>query len=60
MDSNTKTIEQLTMEVAQKKREQMVEEIKQAKLNKEEIDPKVLAYQQKVGIIIIIQHRSKS
>lgn len=48
------------MEVAQKKREQMVEEIKQAKQKKEEIDPKVLAYQRKVVIIVIIKHRSRS
>ena len=46
-----KSIEQLTMEVAIKEREKRIEEIKLEKQKEQPVDPKILAYQQKVNII---------
>lgn len=48
-----KTIEQLTMEVALKEREKRVEEMKQSK-KEVVVDPKVVAYQQKVYTLVSI------
>ena len=46
--SGVKTLEQLALEVALKERERRLEEVKQAKSQKPEVDPTVLAYQEKV------------
>lgn len=50
-------MEQLALEVALKERERRLEEVKQAKSQKPEVDPTVLAYQEKVrwgGLILSI------
>ena len=41
-------MEQLALEVALKEREKRLEEVRQAKNQKQEVDPTVLAYQEKV------------